>query len=155
LAVLLDERLGRAEAAARAFQGALAIDPKNVTALQGLARLHLSAGRTEDYLATLEAELDASSSPADPQRYQELASGWEEHGQPERAAACWQKLLAVDGRHQAAHLGLLRTLRKAERWPELAKARRAFLSVVSNPRERARTLLELALDLEARQGNLD
>jgi tetratricopeptide (TPR) repeat protein len=152
---LLDERLGRTDEAAGAWNDALAIDPKNVTALQGLAKLHLSAGRTEDYLATLEAELDATSSPADAQRYQELASGWEEHGQLERAAGCWQKLLTVDGRHQAARIGLIRTLRKAERWPELAAARRAWLSLVSNPSERARVLLDLAQDLETREGRLD
>lgn len=153
LGAILGERLGRTEEATRAFSDALAIDPGHVGALQALARLHQAAGRTEAYLATREAELDAAA-PEDARAWGELAAAWEQAGDVERAAACWQKVLARDGRDEAAHQGLVRALRRAGRWPELAQARRARLGVVASAPERVRILVELAADLEAQQDDV-
>jgi tetratricopeptide (TPR) repeat protein len=156
LGAVLAEHLARPEAATRAFEAALALDPTNTRAFQGLAKVHQSTGQTDAYLATIEAELDAARSPSDAQRYAELASAWEERAdQLDRAAACWQKLLTFDSHNEAAHLGLIRTLRKARRWPELAKAQRRYLETAFGISKRAEILLELAEDLESRQGDVD
>src|SRR5262249_8203389 len=63
LGTVLGEHLGRPEEAARAFQSALALDPANRHAFQGLAKIYRSTGQTDAYLTTLEAELDAARSP--------------------------------------------------------------------------------------------
>src|SRR5262249_9037600 len=148
LGTVLGEHLGRPEEAARAFQSALALDPANRHAFQGLAKIYRSTGQTDAYLTTLEAELDAARSPTESPRYAEVASAWEELGNLDRAAAAWQKLLAVDSHNQVARQALARTLRAAGRWDELARAHHAHLQAASGASERIPILLELATDLE-------
>lgn len=156
LGALLAERLGRPEEARRAFEDALALDPANAHAFQGLAKVHQATGQTDAYLDAMESELDATRSPGEAHRYAEIAAAWEERsGKLDRATACWQKLLAVDGHNESAHVGLIRTLRRAGRWPEVAKAQRAHLEVAFGIGKRAEILLELAADLESRLGDVD
>jgi golgin subfamily B member 1 len=155
LGVVLVERLGRPEQALRPLQEALALDATNRRALHALAMVHQASGQHEAHLATVEAELDAGATPAEALRYAEIAAKWEELGQLERAAACWKKLLAVEAHSEVAHQGRVRTLRRAERWQELADAHRAHLQVAFGVANRVEIMLALAADLGARPEHLD
>lgn len=156
LGTVLNDHLGRSEEAARAFEAALALDPASSRALRGISKVHHATGRTDEYLTAVEAELDAAQSPAEARRYAELATAWEQReGQLDHAVACWRKLLVADGHDQAAHAGLIRCLRRAGRWAELADAHRAYYQVAFGVPQRAEILLELATDLEAGLGDAD
>jgi len=145
LGEVLAAHLGRPEDAMHAYRAALELDAQHPAALEGLKRLYRTAGQREGYLDTLEAEIDAGVAPDPVERYAELALEWEAlPNRLDRAAAAWQKLLAIDGAHPAAHHGLARVLRKAGRWDALAAAARSHLNVTSGAPERVAILLELA-----------
>ncbi len=150
LGTVLAERLARPDDAVRAFRDALALDPKHAAAHRGLAAVYEASGQTDELLDATEAALDAAPRAEQLQRHGDVAAAWHELGRFERAAACWQKLIALDPRNVPARRGLARALRAGEQWPALAAAQRALLELVAEPAERIELLLELAAVLEDR-----
>ena len=137
---VLKDHLGRAAEAVEAFREALAIDPSHAPAIEGIA----ATGEAEALLDATEASVDAAGRDEQLRRYGDIASGWHEHGRYERAIASWQKLLAIDPAHVAAHQGLVRSLRAAEQWGPLVVAMHAMQKVLPDPHERMAALVELA-----------
>src|SRR5262249_14899557 len=142
LGTILVEHLGRPDDAIEAFRDALALDPKHTAAYQGIAKIYEASGQTEALLETTEAEVDSLDAVEQVKRYADIASAWHEFSRLDRAAACWQKLIAVDPKNLAAHKGLSRALRDDEQWARLAEALRAQLKLVTEPFERVALLLE-------------
>lgn len=152
---ILADHLGRPDDAVRAFRDALALDPKHAAAHRGLARVYEAAGHTDALLDATEAEVDAAGRADQLRRYGDLAAAWHELARADRAAACWQKLLALEPRSIPALQGLARALRAAERWPELVAAQRALRELLVEPPARIELLLELAGVLEDRLDDAD
>ena len=150
LGTILADHLGRPDDAIEAFRDALALDPKHAAAYQGIAKIYEASGQTEALLDTTEAEVDASGAAEQVKRYPDIASAWHEFNRLDRAALCWQKLIALDPKNLSAHKGLARALRDDEQWATLAEALRAQLKLVGEPFERVALLLEQA-DLFERQ----
>ncbi len=154
LGEVLAEHLGRADDAARAFKTALELDARNAAALRGLKQIYRATGQRDAYLEADEAELDAAPSP-DPARYADIAQEWEARTRLDRAAAAWEKLLALEPKNEVAHRGLARVFRQLGRWVGLAAACRSHLKVVGNGPERAPVLLDLASVLETGLGDVE
>jgi len=154
LGEVLSEHLGRPEEAARAFKAALELDAKNPGALTGLKQVYRATGQRDAYLEADEAELDAAPSP-DPARYADIAQEWEARTRLDRAAAAWEKLLALDPKNEVAHRGLARVFRQLGRWVALAAACRSHLKVIGNGPERGPVLLDLASVLETGLGDVE
>jgi tetratricopeptide (TPR) repeat protein len=154
LGEVLAEHLGRPEDAVHAFQTALELQPRDAAALHGLKQVYRATGQLDAHLDLLEAELDAIGTPAEAHRYADVAVEREARGQVDRAAAVWQKLLAIDPRNPAAHEGLAGALRQLGRWDDLAAACRLRLTVSDRASERAAILLQLASALEAGPGDV-
>jgi tetratricopeptide (TPR) repeat protein len=148
---VLGEHLGKTGEAVDAFREALAIDPGHAAALEGLA----TTGHAEVLLDATEASVDAASREEQLKRYPDLASAWHDHGRYDRAIVCWEKLLALDPKHVAAHHGLVRTLRASQQWGPLVVAMHALQKVVVEPHERMELLLELAATFESPLHDLD
>ena len=148
---LLQDHLDRRADAVQAFKDALAIDPTHAPALEGLA----GSGEAETLLDATEASVDAASREEQLRRYGDLAPAWQEHGRFDRAVACWQKLLALDGTNVLAHQGLVRALRASEQWGPLVVAMHAMQKVITDPHERMALLLDLAAVFERSIGDLE
>jgi tetratricopeptide (TPR) repeat protein len=148
---VLQEHLGKSAEAVEAFREALAIDPAHAPALEGLA----GTGQAEVLLDATEVSVDAASRAEQLKRYPDLASAWHDHGQYDRAIACWQKVIDLDPKHVAAHHGLVRTLRASQQWGPLVVAMHQLQKVIADPHERMEMLLELAATFESPLRDLD
>ena len=151
LGTVLADHLERPDDAVHAFQDALALDPRHVDALAGITRVCESTGLTEALLDVTEANIDAGSRVEQVQRYGDIAAAWHEFARFDRAAACWQKLLALEPRSLAGHAGLARALRDDQQWSELEHILRAHLVLVPEAEhadDRVVILRELATLLE-------
>lgn len=149
LGEILARHLGRLEDAIRAYQDALALDPKHADALGAIAELYAQTGQAEALLEVTEAELDAASTETRARRYPDLAAAWHEHGRHDRAVAVWRKLLVIAPKSAVAQQGLARTLRADGQWLELVAALRAQIVLAPGAYDRL-VLLELADVLETR-----
>ena len=154
LGEVLAEHLGRPEEAAVAYKTALELDARNSAALRGLKHIYRATGQRDAYLEADEAELDAAAAP-DPARYADIAQEWEARERLDRAAAAWEKLLALEPKNEAAHRGVARVFRQLGRWVALAAACRSHLKVIGNGPERAPVLLDLASVLETGLGDVE
>ena len=154
LGEVLAEHLGRPEEAAAAFKAALELDARNSGALTGLKHIYRATGQRDAYLEADEAELDAATAP-DPARYADIAQEWEARTRLDRAAAAWEKLLALEPKNENAHRGLARVFRQLGRWVALAAACRSHLKVIGSGPERAPILLDLASVLETGLGDVE
>jgi tetratricopeptide (TPR) repeat protein len=117
---VLADHLGRTDDAVRAYNDALALEPRHPAAFKGLAAVYQATGQTDALLASSEAELDAAERAEQLQRYPELAEAWRARGRFDRATGCWEKLIALEPRSLAAHRGLAAALRGNEQWASLA-----------------------------------
>jgi len=154
LGTVLADQLGRPDAAAYAFQDALALEPRHAAAFEGLTRVYEATGQIEALLDATEARLDAASRAEQLQRYGDVAAAWHDHARLDRAAACWRKLIALDPHSAIAQQGLARTLRADHDWLGLATALRAQIALDAGAPDRL-ALLELADLLEVRLDDTD
>lgn len=118
---LWDERMIDSGQAINAYREVLDTDPQNQAALRALEHLYEKTGQSEAYLEVLEAQLDASPTDAEQiSLYERMASAWEERfGQLDRAAECYEKIVAVDDRNYAAYRELERLYQQDEKWEAL------------------------------------
>ncbi len=147
---VLAVRLGRTDDAVAAFRQALALDPGHAAAFAGIERVYQHTGEHDKLLDTREAKADASARVDQQRSYGEIAAAWHQAGRFARAAACWQKLLALEPRDLAAHDGLTAALREDAQWAALAVAQRAQLELRADRGARSALLVEIAHLLEHR-----
>lgn len=148
---VLQDHLARRADAIQAFRDALAIDPANTAALEGLA----ASGEAETLLDATEASVDAATREEQLRRYGDLANAWQEHGNLGRAIVCWEKLLDLDPTNITAHQGLVRALRDGQQWGPLVVAMHAMQKILSDTHDRMELLLELAGVFEGPLRDLD
>lgn len=151
---VLADRMQQPAEAARAYRDALSFDPQHAGALAGLQHVSQATGDTEALLDATESAIDAANDATQPARYADVAAAWHEHGRYDRAIACWQKAIETDPRQIAAHQGLARTLRAAQRWGPLVVALHVQLRLLSDPAERTALLLDLADVFESKLGDI-
>ncbi|MBA3465266.1 MAG: tetratricopeptide repeat protein, partial [Deltaproteobacteria bacterium] len=146
---ILADHLNRPDDAVRVLQDALALDPKHAEALRRIADVYEATGQAEALLEVTEAEVDAAPLAVKARRYADIAAAWHEHGKLDRAAAAWQKLIAIEPKSAIGQQGLARTLRADGRWVELVGALRAQSVQAPGSYDRL-VLLELADVLETK-----
>jgi tetratricopeptide (TPR) repeat protein len=98
------ERLGRREAAIRANERAVSIDPGFTRALIELGRLYGKTNRRADAVTRLESALKAGADYADVHYL--LGSLYRDLGQIERARRSFERALKLNGAYTAAHEAL-------------------------------------------------
>ena len=123
---LHDLRLLDAGPAIAAYEKVLELEPRNLVALRALEALYEKTDQNEKYLATLEAQLDASLPDADRvSLYERMAAMWEERfGKLDRAAEAYEQILAIDARNYAAYHLLERLYQQAGRYDALVETYR-------------------------------
>jgi tetratricopeptide (TPR) repeat protein len=107
---LVAERRGQAGPATDGFKAVLALDPDNVDAHVGLARLALAAG--EEASARLEAEAALKALPAHSPALLVLAGLAESRSDLASAATIYRKVVAANARDRGSRVKLARMLRK-------------------------------------------
>jgi tetratricopeptide (TPR) repeat protein len=154
---LLDERLGRADAALIRYRRVLELDPRHRAVLASLGRLFHRLGRWSDLYAVygqeLELEKDAEARVRLLLRMAELAD--KQIGDPERALDCWRRALELDPEHGPALHALQRRLRERGDWVEYATVLEQELSRLRTSKARAEVAFSLGETLELRLARLD
>ncbi len=130
-----DTRLVDSGEAIQAYQQVLDLDPSCVPALQALEQLYEKTGQSEKYLETLEAELDLTATDHEQvSLYERMATAWEERfGKLDRAAECYEKIVALDGHNFPAYRQLGRIYRQDSKWESLVDTFRNHILVASDP----------------------
>ena len=132
---LWDETVVDSGQAIRGYQEVLDLDPTNGQALRALEGLYENTGQSEPYLDVLEAQLDASSSNEEQLAlYQRMATAWEHRfTKLDRAAECYEKIVALDENNQAAYQELARLYRLESKHESLVDTYRRHILAVSEP----------------------
>ena len=143
IAELYEDQLDDAAEAARRYDLVLEQDAHSLEALRGLDRLYVKAGRFQDLLGNLEAQLTLSPTPRQKIALLLRIAGIyeEEFLDHQRAADALDKVLTIDPAHQAALTDLIRHHRALSRWDDVARHYDRLLELATEPARR----LELTL----------
>jgi tetratricopeptide (TPR) repeat protein len=138
---ILDEQIGDQTAAKRRFLKALDIDPGFVPALASLGRIHYRAGQWDDLLQMYRRELDATADER--ARVALLVKMGElcerQMGRSKEAIAHYQEAFELVPAHRPALSALVRLLRQAGEYHELALLLEKHLAGLETPAGRALT----------------
>jgi tetratricopeptide (TPR) repeat protein len=135
---LYDERLTDSGKAIESYKSVLDVETTNLPALRALEQLYEKTGESEAYLDVLEAQLDVSPSDAEQiSLYQRMSSAWEERfGKLDRAAECYEKIVALDERNFAAYHEMARLYQQEQRWDSLVDTYRSHIMACQDQHER-------------------
>lgn len=145
------EDAGRLELAVEAYQEVLRLSPAHVTSLRALERIFSEQNNTSDLVALYERETQSAPNIEDRvAAYAKLARLYQfKLEEPQRAAACYEQLLALQPGHLEALKGL-ELIRNADRVRRL-EIRRQLAEQLQSPAIAAALWASAAADLE-RQG---
>ncbi len=133
---LCEERLAAPDQAARAYEQALAVDPRHLPSLQALEQLYEAAGRKAELFDNLAAQRAVVNDGATRERLlARQATLATELGRPEEAVELWRAVLALRARHEEALAALEQLLQQLERWSELAAHLRVCIGATVDRRE--------------------
>lgn len=135
---LCDERLQDSAKAIDSYRQVLEMDASNQPALRALEVLYEKTGQSEAYLDVLEVQLDVSPSPAEQvSLYERMSCAWEERfGKLDRAAECYEKIVALDERNFSAYEELARLYFQEQRWDSLVETYRNHIMVTQDQHQR-------------------
>jgi tetratricopeptide (TPR) repeat protein len=137
------------------FKEALRVDDEHGAAYRGLAKLYARRGDHPELLHTLERERELASTPQ--QRIallEQLGALHEEPlGDPARAAAQYEQIIALAPAHEGANLALARLYRKLHRFEELAQTYDRHAKSVFDTTRKVELLLHAARVLMADLGS--
>jgi len=152
-ALVLRKRIGYVQetaiqdpaAAIETYRDIVASEPTDREALQALERLYLGGGNLEDYLETLEAELDATAEVDEQVAiYEKMAQALVEQAQDsERAAEVLEKVVMLDPSRDETYRQLEHLYYGMEKWTELVETYRNH--VEATPDEMAKVELLRAM----------
>ncbi|MBK9070666.1 MAG: tetratricopeptide repeat protein [Myxococcales bacterium] len=129
-----DQRVGAYQQAIEAYRRVLEIDAANLTALRSLEELYDKTNQPQPYLEVLELQLDVS--PTDSERvalYGRMAAAWEErYAKLDRAADCYEKIVALDPRNAAAFRELERLYYQSGKWDALVETYRNHIPATAD-----------------------
>ena len=153
IAEILEEQLGRADAARDAWQEALRLQPDHPVALQGLERIFSAAGAWRELAAIYERQLARGSGASRAAAWVRLAELYLDRlGAPGRAGQCCEAALDLEPGHLAA-LHLLERIRtlQGDRHRR-AEVRSRLASALTEPAARAALMLAANADRERVEG---
>lgn len=129
IAQVQEEHLGDAAGAMGTYQDIVAADAGDREALVALERLYLESGQIDDYLDTLEAELDATYDPDEQvQVYEKMANALIEHADDSlRAAEALENIIIKDPSRDDVYRKLESLYSNMERWPEVVETYRSHV----------------------------
>jgi tetratricopeptide (TPR) repeat protein len=138
--------LGKDDEAERRFRAVLESDPKSLDALRGLDRLLSKAGRFQDLLENLGAQLAAAATPRQKIGILERSAALheEEFLDHKKAAEAREQILLLDAGNEAALGALARNYRALDRWDEACRVYERHAKAVSEPGRRVALLLQRA-----------
>lgn len=124
LGSLLEERLGDAGGAARAYRDALHVDPESIAALRGLERVLEQTKEWPELVKVLERQLNVVATEGERvQVLLKLADVQEQQFlKPDLAAERLEQVVQIDPSQELAYVSLGRCYRRLKRWPQLVSA---------------------------------
>ena len=154
---LWDERLLDSAQSIAAYRGVLDTDPSNLPALRALEQLYEKTGESEAYLDVLEAQRDVSPSDAEQiSLYERMSSAWEERfGKLDRAAECYERIVALDERNFGAYQQLARLYYQEQRWDSLVDTYRNHIMASQDQHERIQLYCAMGEVFETQLSDFD
>jgi tetratricopeptide (TPR) repeat protein len=140
LGTMRAEKLGDLEGAIARYEAAVSKNGSDAEALKALVDLYDKTGRTDDYLRTMERLGQVAPEGEKLSTLRKLAMELEDRD-PARAAAAYEKLLAVDAQADDAYRGLERVLEAQENWYELVALQRRHIAAAKTPAQRVELYL--------------
>jgi tetratricopeptide (TPR) repeat protein len=154
----LYERDGRdLDAAAERYRGALDIDEKSMSALDGLVRVYQAQSSAEGLLGALEQKLKATTTPT--QRAGVLLQMATTHevalADPEAAVMRYEQIIEIAPGHDLANGALARLYRRLSRFDDLAQTLDRHAKGTENVARKVELLMQAARVLMADLGSPD
>ncbi|HEV7554578.1 MAG TPA: SIR2 family protein, partial [Kofleriaceae bacterium] len=143
LATMRADKLGDLEGAITRYEAAVAANGNDATALKSLVDLYDKTGRTDDYLRTMELLGQVASEGERLATLRKLAAELEDRD-PTRAAATYEKLLALEPQADDGYRGLERVLAAESNWHELVAAYRRHVVAAKTPSARVELYLAMS-----------
>jgi tetratricopeptide (TPR) repeat protein len=149
LGEIYETRLENELEAARHYEMALDLDGDSLEALRGLARLHEQAGRFKELVDNLNRQIGLCATPRQKLLLLERIAGIHEREflDHQQAAEALERLLELDPTQESALAALVRHYRAGSHWEEIVRVLARQLSLVSEPADKVRLLLEQARTL--------
>jgi tetratricopeptide (TPR) repeat protein len=124
-----------AAAAIETFKDITASEPTDRDALAALERLYMGQGNIDEYLETLEAELDATADVNEQiEIHEKMAFALVEHaGDKERACEVLEKILMLDPSRDQTYRQLEHLYYELQRWTELVETYRNHVEALADP----------------------
>lgn len=157
LGSLLEERLGDASGAARAYREALQVDPEAIAALRGLERVLVQLKEWPELVQVLERQLEAVATEGE--RVQVLLKIAEIQEQqflkPDLAAERLEQVVQIDPGQEPAYVALARCYRRLKRWPGLISALERHLDETTDRQTKLELYLAMGAVFRDELGELD
>jgi len=150
LARLREDRLGDLAGAADCYRRALGVEPSHVLAHRSLALVLERGGPSHELAEALEAAAGALDGRESVTLFTRAGEVREQLADEARAAADWERALAIDPAHLPALRGLGRLCTRAGRWEELVDMGRAEAEAHPSPESAAALLVRIGEILETR-----
>lgn len=118
VAEVYEDHLNDLAEATRRFEGVLAIDPANLTALKGLDRIFNRTGKYRELLEVLHRQIEVAATPRQKINLYERVAALhdEEFLDHAHAASALEAILQIDGANDSALSGLARHYRALDKW---------------------------------------
>ena len=152
-----EKQLGDAAAAIETYKDILATESTDRDALHALERLYLDGGSVEDYLETLESELDATADVEEQLGIYDrmVAVVLERTEDPERAAELLEKTILLAPQREASYVKLEEIYRGMSRWSEFTETCRSHVEAIDDPSAKITVLMGLGEVLEKEVEDID
>lgn len=157
IAEVYEDRLDDLDKAVVGYESIAATHPTNLQALKGLERIYARRDQKAELLENLQQQLVVAPTPRQKILLHERVGALfeEEFVDREKAAAHFEKIVAIDPAHEAANAALARIYRQLERWDALAATYERHAVGVDEPKRRVALLVHAVDTLEKRVGAPD
>ncbi|AKV02502.1 hypothetical protein AKJ09_09165 [Labilithrix luteola] len=146
VAEVYEDHLNDLGEATRRFEGVLAVDPANLTALKGLDRIFNRTGKYRELLEVLQRQIDVAATPRQKINLYERVAALhdEEFFDHARAAEALEAILAIDGSNDNALSGLVRHYRALDKWEPAVSIYEKHASVTADQARKLEILVAKA-----------
>ncbi|TPV92869.1 MAG: tetratricopeptide repeat protein [Myxococcales bacterium FL481] len=144
-------------AAIETYRDIIESEPTEREVLQALERLYLGAGSVDEYLAVLDAQLDATVDGEEQIAiYEKMADGLVQHANdPVRAADVLEKIVTLDSARLDVYERLEHLYRELERWAELVETYRSHIEATEDSGDKIALLRALGEIFETEIQDVD
>lgn len=144
LAILQEERLHKTEDAVASLEKALAIDPRNQSALELLAGVHEQHQNEKELLSVWQRHAEVAPLDTKVMLLVKVAGLLEKQGQDEQAIEILTQVIAQKSQYQPARILLAGLYRKKNEWQNLIHLHQEELQTEITPERQIELWLELA-----------